>query len=177
MRIAGIVLAGGQSRRFGSDKAEQRYRGRKLIDWSLDALKPFAEILLVSGHAHPCHESIADRPRAGLGPLGGLAGGLHAARARGCSHLLSLPCDTPELPEGMLAALCRSDGPAYVASCPVIGLWPVDLGVPLERHLADGGPLAARAWAEAIGAAPLRGFDAIANINRAADLADLERRR
>lgn len=172
-RIAGVVLAGGRSTRFGSDKAEQLYRGRKLIDWSLDALRPHAEILFVAGRDYPPYASVADRPHAGLGPLGGIAGALGAAQAGSCSHLLSLPCDTPHIPDGLLAALCRREGGAYVASCPVIGLWPASLASPLERHLADGGPRAIRAWAEIAGIAPIDSFAPIANVNSVADLADL----
>lgn len=173
MRIAGVVLAGGRSTRFGSDKAEQLFRGRKLIDWSLDALRPHAEILFIAGRDHPPHARVADRPHPGLGPLGGIAGALAAAQAAGCSHLLSLPCDTPLLPDGLLQELCRHEDGAYAASCPVIGLWPAALASGLERHLAAGGMRAVRGWAETAGIAPLDGFGPIANINSAADLAGL----
>lgn len=173
MRIAGVVLAGGQSRRFGSDKAEELFRGRPLIDWSLDALQPHAELLLVSGRPHPVHETAADRPRAGLGPLGGLAGALLAAQSKGFSHLLSVPCDTPVLPAGLLAALTEHDNGAYAATCPVIGFWSTGLGEVLERHLEDGGRRAVMAWAETTGAVAVDGFGEIPNVNSVADLAKL----
>jgi putative hydroxymethylpyrimidine transport system substrate-binding protein len=38
MRVLGAVLAGGRSRRFGSDKALARYAGRTLLDHALHAL-------------------------------------------------------------------------------------------------------------------------------------------
>ena len=57
---------------------------RKLIDWSIAALAPVCGAVFVSGHAHAARESVPDRPRAGLGPLGGLAGALTAACDAGC---------------------------------------------------------------------------------------------
>ncbi len=175
-RIAGVVLAGGKARRFGGDKASALYRGRPLIDWSVAALEPHVERIFVSGHAHPVHPSVADRPQRGLGPLGGLAGALHAAREAGCSHLLSLPCDTPHVPDALLANLCRSKGAACAAACPVIGCWPVGLGEALEQHLASGGRRAVHAWVEIIDAAAVEGFEMVVNINSTADLDKLERR-
>ncbi|MBN8842609.1 MAG: molybdenum cofactor guanylyltransferase [Sphingomonadales bacterium] len=167
-RIAGVVLAGGRSERFGSDKAVALYRGRKLIDWSIAALEPHCEALLVAGHDHADHPRTSDRPTAGLGPLGGLAGAMQTARAAGFTHILSLPCDTPEVPGALLSQLCRSDG-AIVAGCPVIGLWPTDDGERLEQWLAAGRSKSVRAWAEdrryaAIDAAP------ILNINHVGDM-------
>jgi molybdopterin-guanine dinucleotide biosynthesis protein A len=169
---AGVVLAGGASSRFGRDKAEEIYAGRKLIDWSIAALAPVCGAVFVSGHAHATAESVPDRPRAGLGPLGGLAGALTAARDRGFARLVSLPCDTPHLPEGLLDRLCRSDGAAFVLSCPVIGIWPSAEADRLAAWLADDGPRAVRAWAEAIGAQAVES-DAILNINRVQDMEKL----
>jgi molybdopterin-guanine dinucleotide biosynthesis protein A len=170
--IAGVVLAGGASSRFGRDKAEEIYAGRKLIDWSIAALTPFCGAVFVSGHAHPARESVPDRPRAGLGPLGGLAGALTAARDAGYERLLSLPCDTPQLPEGLLDRLCRAGGAAFALSCPVIGIWPSIDADRLATWLEDDRPRAVLAWAEAIGAQPIE-TAAIININRVADFVRL----
>ena len=174
--IAGVVLAGGASSRFGCDKAEQIWRGRKLIDWSIAALAPFCGAIYVSGHAHATRESVPDRPRPGLGPLGGLAGALTRARDAGYGRLLSLPCDTPHLPGDLLASLAAAQSAAYVADCPVIGIWPTGHADGLTAWLADDRPRAVRAWAEAIGAKPLAPGAAIPNINRVGDLAQLENR-
>lgn len=170
--LAGVVLAGGASSRFGRDKAEEIYAGRRLIDWSIAALAPICGVVFVSGHAHPSHESVPDRPRPGLGPLGGLAGALTAAREAGYERLLSLPCDTPQLPEGVLDRLCRSDGAAFALACPVIGIWPSADAERLVTWLENGRPRAMRAWAEAIGARAIES-DAIVNINRVQDMEKL----
>ena len=170
--IAGVVLAGGASSRFGRDKAEEIYAGRKLIDWSIAALIPLCAAIFVSGRAHATCESALDRPRAGLGPLGGLAGALTAARDRGFARLVSLPCDTPRLPDGLLGRLCRSEGAAFADACPVIGIWPTADADRLAAWLADDRPRAVRAWAEAIGARAIES-EAIVNINRAGDMGRL----
>ncbi|UKK85231.1 molybdenum cofactor guanylyltransferase [Sphingopyxis sp. BSN-002] len=168
-RIAGVVLAGGRSSRFGSDKAEVLYRGRRLIDWSIAALEPHCEVLFVSGHAHPDHHGVSDRPEPGMGPLGGLAGAMQAAKAGGFTHLLSLPCDTPEVRPDLLERLCRSDDGAYIAGCPVIGLWRTSDGGALEDWLTEGRARSVQAWAEAQAYAALEA-PPILNINRVGDI-------
>lgn len=168
-RIAGVVLAGGRSERFGRDKAAEVYGDRKLIDWSIAALRPLVDMVFVSGRDYPPHVSAPDRPGVGMGPLGGIAGAMFAAKAAGCTHLLSLPCDTPDVPPDQLARLCEAGDNAYLAACPVIGLWPTDQAERLERHLAGGGRRSVRAWGDAQGATAIDGDD-IANINSIADL-------
>ncbi|NIJ36109.1 molybdopterin-guanine dinucleotide biosynthesis protein A [Sphingopyxis panaciterrae] len=174
-RIAGVVLAGGRSQRFGRDKAEQRYGDRKLIDWSIAALQPLVGTVFVSGRDYPPFVSVADRPEPGMGPLGGIAGAMAAAKAAGYTHLLSLPCDTPDVAPDQLAQLCKSPDSAYLAACPVIGLWPADQAEKLAEHLAGGGRRSVRAWADAQGAAAIDGDD-IANINSVEDLERLSGR-
>ena len=175
-RTAGVVLAGGRSERFGSDKAAALWRGRSLVDWSVAALAQHCDVIFVSGRDHPAHVRVPDRPEPGLGPLGGLAGALFAAKEQGRDRILSLPCDTPELPAGLLAILCAQDGAAFVESCPVIGVWPVADGARLESWLASGKPRAMRAWTDEIGAIPVSAGGRIVNVNRPADLAHLDRR-
>lgn len=167
--IAGVVLAGGLSQRFGADKAEALYRGRPLIDWSIDALTACCDTIFVSGRDHPGHASVTDRPHPGLGPLGGIAGALFAARERKYRHLLSIPCDTPKVPRDLLRTLIEAGRPAYAAACPVIGLWPVALAEALEQHLAEGGPCSVRRWATIAGIEAVEG-PPILNINSPTDL-------
>lgn len=171
--LAGVVLAGGASARFGRDKAKEVWRGRTLLDWSITALDPLCDTVFVAGRDHPEFASVADRPCAGLGPLGGLAGALTAARDKGYDRLLSLPCDTPHVPRDLLARLASSQSAAFIASCPVIGLWPTADADRLAAWLAEHGAGSARAWTAMIGAEPVETGQPIANINRPDDLAKL----
>lgn len=168
--ILGVVLAGGCSSRFGADKAEALYRGRSLLDWSAGNLADFTDSVVISGRRHSAHGSVEDRPHAGLGPLGGLAGAMAAAAERGFAHVLSMPCDTPDVPHALLAELCREERAAFAAGCPVIGFWPSALAGELEEHLLRTGDRSIRHWAKSIGACPVGiGLD-IANVNYAGDL-------
>lgn len=168
MRLLGAVLAGGRASRFGGDKALAMLEGRTLLDHARDALTPHVAAVVVAGR------EIADRPGPGLGPLGGIAGALNVARARGFDGVLSVPADAPRLPANLLAALAAGEGPAFVATLPVCGRWPVALGPRLDAHLAAGGDRSVAGWARRVGAVALPGGP-FPNINTPADLAALER--
>lgn len=45
--IGGAILAGGQSRRFGRNKALARYHGQRLIDRAIQQLRPLCRAVLV----------------------------------------------------------------------------------------------------------------------------------
>jgi molybdopterin-guanine dinucleotide biosynthesis protein A len=156
MRIAGVVLAGGQPPRVGPDKTAASHHRRTHLDLSILALHPHCALILVAGRFHPARPLVADRPGRGFGPLGGLAGAMQRARKLGFSHLLSLPSDPPFPSGDVLEALCRGPAGGYISDCPVIGLWPTELGEALELYLAEGGPKTVEAWAEHVGIAPLR---------------------
>ena len=47
--ILGVVLAGGQSTRFGSDKAMAELGGRTLLARAFDTLSGFCELVIVAG--------------------------------------------------------------------------------------------------------------------------------
>ena len=104
------VLAGGQSRRMGRDKALLPLGGQTLIERVLAAAHPLGYPGLIVGdpaaHAHlglPVHP---DR-RPGLGPLGGLYTALDATAA----PVLLLACDLPFLTPAFLSHLAERRGP------------------------------------------------------------------
>ncbi|WP_033922162.1 molybdenum cofactor guanylyltransferase [Sphingomonas sp. 37zxx] len=166
MRLLGAILAGGLSRRFGSDKAQALLDGTPLIDRVIAALTPQVDAVILCGRA----PGLADRPPGGLGPLAGLNAALHHAQALGFDAVLSVPCDAPYLPGDL--RLILGEGPAFIADQPVIGLWPASLAARLDLHLSTDGDRSLRGWARIAGAAA-RSAPPIANINTAADLAAL----
>ena len=51
-QILGVVLAGGRSLRFGSDKALASFEGKSLIDRAIEAVAPYCADIVVAGRAH-----------------------------------------------------------------------------------------------------------------------------
>ncbi len=170
--ILGAVLAGGASRRFGSDKALAMRDGRPLIAHVVDALATQVDAVVVCGRDWGGLPSIADRPAPGLGPLGGLDAALHYATVHGFATVVSAPCDTPSLPAALVARL--GAGPCHALGLPVIGAWPASLTTALDAHLAETGDRSMRGWIARIGARAID-FGPIVNINAPADLSN-ERR-
>ncbi|WP_379923199.1 molybdenum cofactor guanylyltransferase [Erythrobacter sp. R86502] len=166
--ILGAVLAGGQARRFGSDKAQALYRGERMIDRVTAALSAQCDVVVMCGRIEHGFASIPDWPAPALGPLGGLAAALRHAETRGFAHVLSAGVDVPNLPRDMVAML-TGEGAAIVASQPVIGLWPVDAFAGLESFLNDGGRGLYR-FAERISARQVTPPVALLNVNRPEDL-------
>jgi len=96
--VCGVILAGGESRRMGRDKALLPWRGRPVIAHVASALREVASELLLSTNdlsrfAFLSIRSVADR-YPGQGPLAGL----HAAMvATDCPLLLVAACDMPRI--------------------------------------------------------------------------------
>lgn len=173
MRLLGAILAGGRSRRFGSDKALALLDGRALLDHAAAALGALVEGTVVCGRAQAGDlPAIPDRPAPDLGPLGGLCAALHHAAANGFDAVLTLPCDTPLLPPGLLARVATA--PCYVAQTPVIGCWPAALAPQLDAFLRDSDNRSVRRWAEVAGVRAIDAGQDIPNVNRPADLTGLQ---
>jgi molybdopterin-guanine dinucleotide biosynthesis protein A len=136
--VLGAILAGGQSRRFGSDKALADLGGQPMICRIAAALAPSVDEIVVCGHPAPPTGlmSVEDRQHSGLGPLGGLAGALFHARARGHAGVLSVGCDTPILDAALLRHLADAERATFVTDAPIIGYWPAPLYETLIAHLA-----------------------------------------
>ena len=173
--ILGCVLAGGLSTRFGSDKALAEFEGRTLIARAVDALSGWSEYVVVVGRELAPAPTLPDWPRAGMGPLAGIAAALHLARDEGYEAVLTCGVDSAVLPEGLPDLLAPA--PAYLADQPVIGLWPASALETIEAILHGEGKHSMRQFAEAIGARPVNSPARAANINTPADLAKLEKRR
>jgi molybdopterin-guanine dinucleotide biosynthesis protein A len=168
MRL-GAIFAGGQARRFGSDKAAVEVAGIAMIDRIAAQLRPHVDRLIVVGREWPGLESVADLPSPGLGPLGALAGALAHAEAAGFTDVLTSGCDLPDLPSDLAERL--TPGPAVVAGQPLLGLWPAALAVDLRRYLEQDGDRAMRSWIARIGARRIAVDHPLANINTPEDLA------
>jgi molybdenum cofactor guanylyltransferase len=171
--ILGCVLAGGQSTRFGSDKALAELDGHSLLARAVDLLAGWCDHVVVVGRETAPAPTLPDWPRPGMGPLAGIAAALHHAADEGYDAVLTVGVDSPGLPEDLPERLAPA--PAYVAGQPVIGLWPTSAAAAIETILEGQGRHSMRAFAEAIGARAVTLAADPANINTPADLARLAR--
>ena len=116
--FSAVLLAGGESRRMGTDKATFLFRGKPLWQIQLETLRALrpAEIF-VSARTDPTWRPndmpfIADIPPS-CGPLSGLAASLDQMRT---THLLALAIDMPWMINNYLEFLCAQ----IVSGCGVI---------------------------------------------------------
>ncbi len=150
--IAGLVLAGGRSRRFGWEKAAVVVDGRPLLDTALAGLAGCGALAV---NAAPRSEAAALANARGLpvltdreglpdGPLTGVLAGLEWARDRGAAWLVTSPCDLAAPPPALVARLADAGGPAYALAPdgrhPLSALWPVSLIEPLRAILSREHP-------------------------------------
>lgn len=99
MKTVGILLAGGQSRRFGSPKAFAVRQNRYFYEWAYQALTSVSEQVIIVTHRElmerfPSHlEVITDHEQfAGKGPLAGIYTAM--SHIEGDRYVV-LPCDMP----------------------------------------------------------------------------------
>ena len=172
--ILGVVLAGGQSSRFGSDKALAELGGQTLLGRAVEALGRHCDHVVIAGREDGPAPCIPDWPRAGMGPLGGIAAGLRHGAANGYDSALTCGVDSVDLPEDLLADL--SPPPAFLESQPVVGHWNTGSASAVEAILQSEGRHSMLAFAKAVQARPVKAASTPANINTPADLAALESR-
>jgi len=109
MKISAVLLAGGESRRMGEDKATLHFRGAPLWKVQLNLLRKLEpEEILISARIEPVwrpneYEFVPDDPPS-RGPLSGLAVALARMRTK---HLLALAIDMPFMNERYLRWLCE----------------------------------------------------------------------
>ena len=113
MNISAMLLAGGQSRRMGKDKATLLFEGQPLWQVQLGLLRKLkpAEILVSARKDPPWRPSdiqfVAD-DLPSRGPLSGIAAALAKLQTK---HLLALGIDMPSMTPSYLHALVQESRP------------------------------------------------------------------
>lgn len=137
--ILGVILAGGQSRRFGGgDKGLADLAGEPVLSHVIARFRPQVGrlILNVNGDAqrfaHFKLPTIVDQENAGLGPLSGILAALdwQNQHAHDCTAVATVSTDVPFLPTDLIQRLDaeRGNGIAIATSGgrrhPTIAIWP-----------------------------------------------------
>ena len=150
-----VILAGGKGRRMGGkEKGLINLLDRPLISYVLEK---------VSGKAAPIalnintnfekyknfgYEILEDPLKGHLGPLVGILASLNWAKKIKQKWVLTLPCDTPFLPQNLIESLLKvknenPDLDLVVAKSrgfnhPVIALWKTDNNLILKKAIEEG---------------------------------------
>lgn len=172
--ILGVVLAGGRSTRFGSDKALAEWDGHTLLALAVDTLGGWCDHVVVAGRAEAPAPTLPDWPRADMGPLGGLASALRFAADEGYATVLSCGVDSLGLPDDLPELL--GPAPACVRTQPIVGVWPLSAGPAVEALLESTQTHSVYRLAETIGARMIDLPVPPANVNTPQDLIALARR-
>jgi molybdopterin-guanine dinucleotide biosynthesis protein A len=194
--IAGIVLAGGQSRRMGGgDKCLRLLAGRPILAHIIARARPQVSALAINANGDPARfrefdlPVVADSVPDFAGPLAGVLAGLDwAARLPGCGHVASFAGDAPFFPLDLVERLeaALADGRHDLACAvsggrahPVFGLWPVALRGDLRHALEAEAIRKVDVWTARHRLAPVEfaatPIDPFFNANRPEDLAEAER--
>jgi molybdopterin-guanine dinucleotide biosynthesis protein A len=143
--FSAVLLAGGESRRMGTDKATFLFRGKPLWQVQLETLRRLrpAEIF-VSARTDPCWRPadvhfVADIPPS-RGPLSGVAASLAKIHT---AHLLAFAIDMPLMTENYLRSICDAIEPglgviAKIDTCaePLAAVYPREAEIEFRTALA-----------------------------------------
>jgi molybdopterin-guanine dinucleotide biosynthesis protein A len=157
VKVIGLLLAGGQSRRMGGgDKTLRVLGGVSLLERVIERLRPQVDALVLNANGDPARFAefalpvVADSVPDFAGPLAGVLAGLDwaAVHRPDSTFIASVATDAPFLPADLVARLttARNAAGADLACAssagrthPVFGLWPLRLREDLRRAIVDDG--------------------------------------
>ncbi|MGH7126850.1 MAG: molybdenum cofactor guanylyltransferase MobA [Stellaceae bacterium] len=156
MTIAGVLLAGGQSRRMGGgDKCLLPLGGKPILAHVIERARPQVAALALNANGDATRFAafglpvVPDGIVGFAGPLAGILAGLDwaAAAVPGVTHVASFATDAPFLPRDLVPRLVAAvDGHHELAAAasrgrthPVFGLWPVGIRDALRQALVREG--------------------------------------
>ena len=152
--ILGVILAGGKSSRFGSNKSLSKLANNKLIEHVINKIDTyFSEILVVSNDSGLIIENkkikiIEDCIKGYLGPLAGVLSAMKYANSfeNKFKWIITFPCDTPFFEkliiEKMIVKAATPKEKIYfikdkIQRHNIFGLWSTSLEDILEEDLKN----------------------------------------
>jgi molybdopterin-guanine dinucleotide biosynthesis protein A len=163
--VAGVILAGGLSRRMGGgDKTLLQLGARPMLAHVIDRLSSQVETIALNANGDAARFSqfglpvLPDPVEGFAGPLAGVLAGLNWAEIQsGVTHIVTAAGDTPFFPNdlvrkflavnegcGRRIVLAGSSGRRH----PVFGLWPVALREDLAEWMKDTDTYKVLAWVD-----------------------------
>lgn len=200
-QIAGVILAGGLSRRMGGgDKGLLALGEKPMLAHVIECMRPQVSGMAINANGDPARFApfglpvVADTIEGFVGPLAGILAGMRWARSNvpGATRVATVSADAPFLPADLVARLAsavtnRGNAIAIAQSAgelhPVIGLWPVALADDLEAAL-KGGLRKVLHWTDRHGTVPVpfetvqvgpEAIDPFFNANTREELAEAQR--
>jgi len=194
--ILGVILAGGKSSRFGSNKADAHLGDKTLLEHTISKVeKNFLEVLIVSNN-----ESIKinkknvflvkDFIKGQLGPLIGILSAMKWIEQNNKKYkwIATFPCDTPFFDDSIIEKLkncsLSNDHLLFFLNSRkkrhnIFGLWSLKLIDILEEDIRSNNFRKVELWADKIGVQKIEvnteGFDKFLNINTLGDLEDAKK--
>ena len=182
MNIIGAIIAGGKSRRMGTEKALVRLGPQTLIARVIDRLSPQVEDIVINANGETKRfeflefDIIPDIETEIDTPLAGIHAALSYADEEGYDAVVTVPSDSPFLPHdlvkklaGTTAAFANSKGQDHFLT----GFWPVKLLPNLEVDMYISNRV--QDWVFKINATKVNwradDYDPFMNINTPADMA------
>ena len=194
--ILGVILAGGKSSRFGSNKADAHLGDKTLLEHTISKVENFfLEVLIVSNN-----ESIKinkknvflvkDYIKGQLGPLIGILSAMKWIEQYNKKYkwIATFPCDTPFFDDSIIEKLkncsLSNDHLLFFLNSRkkrhnIFGLWSLKLIDILEEDIRSNNFRKVELWADKIGVQKIEvnteGFDKFLNINTLGDLEDAKK--
>ena len=170
--VAGVLMAGGQSRRMGGgDKCLRALAGKPILTHVIDRVRPQVGPLVLNANGDPARFAAFGLPVAAdavgdfAGPLAGVLTGLEWAAKQAPpgdpesdspgTWLASFATDAPFLPEDLVARLLaavEAEGADMACAAsqgrdhPVFGLWPLRLRQELRQAMVAEGIRKVDVW-------------------------------
>ena len=189
--ILAVVLAGGQSKRFGEDKNQAKLGNLTLLEHVLEKVtKKFKKILIVSNQNLNIKKLnsitiVPDCIQGNLGPLVGVLTAMKWIKKNNEQYkwIATFPCDTPffdtSIIEEYKSKINLNESLLYFVKSNekrhnIFGLWSVKLKDTLENDLVDNNYRKVEGWADKIGVKIINiktdKLDYFFNINTKSDL-------
>ncbi len=176
-RVAGALLVGGASTRFGSPKALARYGGETLAERGHRVLAEAFEHVIVVGKAADGLELPFPVLDDGSETRAAIVGVAAALRLAGAERVVVLPTDMPQVTPDLLhtlAGACEGVDAAVPSTGPLPGAYRRSALPILEEHIAAGDLALYRACVELESRVVNWDEETLLNVNTPADLRGLE---